>query len=238
MGLDGVELVMAVEEEFGCDIDDAAAEKMRTPRDMIDYVCATLRAAHDGCASQQAFYRVRRVLMELTGRPRREISPATPIEELFPGRRVYDRDWSRVRDAASPGLTVSRLALPGCLLWPCGTLPVAVLFLGLWLGMPFSSVGEVSRFVVVSSIGAPGCWLILYLAGLQVVGRNVARGRIADGIITLRDLAPPFLQSASGRNWTRDNVAARVKQLVKDQLGISEEKYREDADFIRDLGIG
>jgi acyl carrier protein len=38
MGLDAVELVLAFEEEFGIAIPDAAAEKMRTPRDVIDFV--------------------------------------------------------------------------------------------------------------------------------------------------------------------------------------------------------
>lgn len=38
MGLDSVELVLAFEEEFGIAIPDSAAEKMRTPRDVIDFV--------------------------------------------------------------------------------------------------------------------------------------------------------------------------------------------------------
>ena len=40
MGLDGVELVMAIEEEFGCDITDPEAERVATPRDLIDLLMA------------------------------------------------------------------------------------------------------------------------------------------------------------------------------------------------------
>ncbi len=36
--LDIVELVMAIEEEFKCEIDDAEAEKMRTVGDVVDYI--------------------------------------------------------------------------------------------------------------------------------------------------------------------------------------------------------
>ncbi|MBP5160700.1 MAG: acyl carrier protein [Alphaproteobacteria bacterium] len=36
--LDTVELVMALEEEFGCAISDTAAEKIRTVKDAIDYI--------------------------------------------------------------------------------------------------------------------------------------------------------------------------------------------------------
>ena len=36
--LDTVELVMALEEEFGCEIPDKAAEKILTVKDAIDYL--------------------------------------------------------------------------------------------------------------------------------------------------------------------------------------------------------
>ena len=36
--LDTVELVMAFEEEFGCEIPDEAAEKILTVKDAIDYL--------------------------------------------------------------------------------------------------------------------------------------------------------------------------------------------------------
>ena len=38
--LDTVELVMAFEEEFGCEIPDDAAEKIMTVKDAIDYIQA------------------------------------------------------------------------------------------------------------------------------------------------------------------------------------------------------
>ncbi len=38
--LDTVELVMAFEEEFGCEIPDDAAEKIRTVKDAVDFLNA------------------------------------------------------------------------------------------------------------------------------------------------------------------------------------------------------
>lgn len=38
--LDTVELVMAFEEEFGCEIPDDAAEKIMTVKDAIDFISA------------------------------------------------------------------------------------------------------------------------------------------------------------------------------------------------------
>lgn len=42
--LDTVELVMAFEEEFGIDIPDTDAEKIRTVKDTVDYVTAHTKA--------------------------------------------------------------------------------------------------------------------------------------------------------------------------------------------------
>ena len=38
--LDTVELVMAFEEEFGCEIPDDAAEKIQTVKDAIDFIAS------------------------------------------------------------------------------------------------------------------------------------------------------------------------------------------------------
>ena len=38
MGLDSVELVIAIEEEFGCSISNADAEKMQTVRNVLDWL--------------------------------------------------------------------------------------------------------------------------------------------------------------------------------------------------------
>ena len=40
--LDTVELVMALEEEFGCEIPDEEAEKIATVQDAVDYIDAHL----------------------------------------------------------------------------------------------------------------------------------------------------------------------------------------------------
>lgn len=41
--LDNVELVMAFEEEFGCEIPDDAAEKILTVKDAIDFIKANAK---------------------------------------------------------------------------------------------------------------------------------------------------------------------------------------------------
>lgn len=42
--------------------------------------------------------------------------------------------------------------------------------------------------------------------------------------------------SSTARQWTRETIAASVKRITIEQLGLREKDYREDADFIRDFG--
>jgi acyl carrier protein len=98
MGLDGVELVLAVEQTFGIAIPDAAAAGMTTPAMMISYVQAAIRSHPDrkACISLRAFHRVRASLMKATGAPRSEITLDRPIKELFAGSEGRNQ-WEAFR---------------------------------------------------------------------------------------------------------------------------------------------
>ena len=84
MGLDSVELVIAFEEAFSVAIEDAVAEKMRTPRDVIDFI-----ARHRGsgtkklCLTRRAFHRIRERMMAV-GIARIAIRPDASLTRLFP----------------------------------------------------------------------------------------------------------------------------------------------------------
>lgn len=97
MGLDGVELVLAVEETFGITIPDSVAFEMTTPAMMISFVQQAVSARPDrkACISQRAFHRVRASLMKATGVGRRDVTLKTPIRRLFSGpqRTEHWRDF-------------------------------------------------------------------------------------------------------------------------------------------------
>ena len=121
MGLDGVELILAAEEEFGVSISDGDAESMITPKDMIEVVCRELDVGDDladadfedeefrvtACMPQRAFYKIRSEIINVTGVERGEVRLETRVEELFPkfkGKGVW-------------GMFVERLGLDGLLSW-------------------------------------------------------------------------------------------------------------------------
>ena len=57
----------------------------------------------------------------------------------------------------------------------------------------------------------------------------------AGAVTTPRMLIDLVLEKAPQRS--RDEVAALVKEIVMEGLGVDEEDYGEDKDFVRDLGL-
>jgi acyl carrier protein len=94
MGLDSVEIVMAWEEAFGIRIPDADACNLITPRQAIDYVCASLSAEPDAevCLSMKTFHRIRKAIREVTDSSIKDIRPHSRLSDLFP-RLDRDAKW-------------------------------------------------------------------------------------------------------------------------------------------------
>ena len=101
MGLDLVELVMEIEDEFELRIADEDAETLTTPGQVTDYLVRVLgeRAARAGvCPGARSFYRLRRQLQSRFGTPRAAVRPAASIGALVPERGR--RQWRAIAEAA------------------------------------------------------------------------------------------------------------------------------------------
>jgi len=99
MGLDGVEILMAVEERFGISIPDEEAEITFTPGKLINLVLTKVRQADfSQCESRRAFYALRRALMKLTGVSRKAVRPEAELAELLPPRNRTEQ-WRELRAA-------------------------------------------------------------------------------------------------------------------------------------------
>jgi acyl carrier protein len=103
MGLDLVELVMEVEDEFGFAIPDEDAEKIQRCGDLHAYVVHRLRPlAGAPCRSAPAFHRVQRVLLRHLPVERRHVRPAALIHKLM--GEAYAHRWPSIaRDLGLDG---------------------------------------------------------------------------------------------------------------------------------------
>jgi len=96
MGGDGTDLFIAVEDAFQIHFTDEEARDAYTVGALYDLVVAKLDGpCSKRCLTSWAFYRTRRGIVETLGIDRRQIRPATPLEDLLPrdGRR---ENWRRM----------------------------------------------------------------------------------------------------------------------------------------------
>ena len=96
MGLDGVELVMAVEDEFKVTLTDADAGQCVTVGMLVNLIHSRVRHnAQDPCLSQQGFHIVRKTMIDLLGLKRSQIKLETKLEDLI-GRADRKKVWPKL----------------------------------------------------------------------------------------------------------------------------------------------
>ena len=95
MGLDSVELVMAIEDKFGIAIPDVECEQIATVQQMADSVFEKIKLKpNEKCLSQIVFYRIRKAF-EQFGNEKRNITPNTKMSELL-SETDLKNDWTRL----------------------------------------------------------------------------------------------------------------------------------------------
>lgn len=91
MGLDSVELLMAIEEEFGVDIPESDAEKMVTVGEVYEWLKDRIASSSPvACLTQRVFYKLRRALVENYGLENKPITPDTRLSELLSLNDIKD----------------------------------------------------------------------------------------------------------------------------------------------------
>ncbi|MCC6907887.1 MAG: hypothetical protein IT430_08115 [Phycisphaerales bacterium] len=233
MGLDSVELVMEVEDEFKIRLPDSECEKVRTVADIAALVISKLPRSDGVCASARTFYSLRRQIARLTNLSRSDIRPGVQLATLFPPAKRR-KQWAALRavERNVPHLRASTRA-ERTLLWMTGFLGLAWLTcsaLG-WLAYGFSSVAA------LFSVGAflAGAWL------LTGINARFATHFPAD-CVTLADLVrltmPVQFPNAAGDQLIfQHRVMEDVRRLTANQLGLPLDQVKPESHLVNDLGM-
>ena len=97
MGLDGVQIVMGVEEFFGIAIPNKMAREIRTPGMLVDFIASVVETTPaEVCVSQQVFYRLRRGFKRQIAALATDVDLDTPINDLI-HKDQWPKVWSAVR---------------------------------------------------------------------------------------------------------------------------------------------
>jgi acyl carrier protein len=243
MGLDSVEIVMKVEDAFDLAIEDTEAEKITTPGQLIELVMGKVgRTSHSACLTQRAFHRLRASLMNRFAMKRIQIRPETPLVELFP-RPVRKLRLRQIFDdlAVSKSLELVRPR------WLDGAMFAGILGGGTATALfaawhPVSSSHFVLNLLTASPVLAGIIFAFLFGWSCLRLTQGL-RYEFKPSVTTVAGLsrwvvanAPNLVQAPPGQ-WSREQVAEKIREIVIDQLGC-EKNYREDAHFVEDLGLG
>lgn len=247
MGLDGVELVMAFEEEFGIEIPDRDAEQLVTVGGAYEYVLRKLGVGQKQprkCATAHAFYRIRRAL-PLAGRDRRSIKPDTPLSDLFAknaAERV--RAWTVLSldlCLKLPALVKSR-RLTRFMVFVSITFGVAAAVTALVISARHFGVESLAPLAVVSA----GTLAITFVLVFLVMELLTEPYRTSLPAATVGDLS----RIAVALNMTQfqhemgdsirdvEEIWLKLQEIVVQQLGVKREQVYPEARFIEDLGVG
>jgi len=225
MGLEMVELVMRAEEEFGIEIKDEDCSFVSTCGQLCNLIQYQMGigGVNEGCPSQRAFYHVRRELVGLTGKTRREITPRTSLHNLIPAQNRAQH-WDELGKKLD--LSLPDLVRPDNITTPLNWWVIlsVLLVLASWpLHIPWG-------FALGSCIS---CYLVFQLTRPLAVALPIETRNVGD---IARRYAPRY-NTMSPIEPTRD-IWPQVQKLISDELSIPIEKVTRDADFFRDLGAG
>jgi hypothetical protein len=225
MGLDTVELAIRFEQAFGITIPDEDAGYLTTPRQVTYYVLSQLRLATESrCMTQQAFYLVRKEFVPVLGIRRSEFHPRANLERLIP---IHARKeiWTTLRVRLGDHALLDLVRPP----WLFSLLSFATIAIGVATFVTFASNDFAFLLSALMSIS--------FGYGAAVLTRPLKRN-FRSGYEQAGALAKHLALHSPHRfkkEWTREEVAQLVRQIVIDQTGV--ENFTEDSRFVEDMHL-
>ncbi len=229
MGLDGVELRMAVEERFGIEIPDEEAQELLTTRMLYDCVGRKVRSApSDVCLTQRAFYLLRRSFHTDFSVPRNAFRPDVSLDELIP-RIDRRRQWDRLKEHL------------GAKVWPQLKLRRGIGWLitagaislgGLTLLLAGSDTPLFSSILALLTTAFSAYILVRMARPLRTSLAGQTVGTLSELIVT----SNAFLVAPPSNEWTPERIRLEIRKIVIDQLAVQPD-FSDDDEFVKDLGI-
>ena len=230
MGLDYVELVMAVEEALEIEIEDEEAQRVDTVGDLHRLAVSKLEMRREEaknpvvCARVPAFNRIRRALIDVAGVERSAIRPATPIDTLVSrsGRREA---WEKLAEHSG-------------LRWPQLTAPAWLLWTALAASAGACVAAYLSYRLTWSLVLVLGAVFVLILKATKPLQVELQGGIATMGDLTRAVAGLNYILLTRGRETlTPEEVWDALVEIIVRQLSIDRSEIRPEASFSRDLRV-
>lgn len=236
MGLESLELLMDIEDEFGIKIENEEGQKTTTVGQLYQLICQKYNPLKiDSCKSQKIFYQLRKVLVSELHIPRKKIHPKAQTEDFFP-KKIRKELWYRISERSQlnfPKLVFSkRKQLTQDLFNFSGWLLIAMtLLFGVFIALQVSLVIWFIFWLIVASL----LTIILVMAPGSPIGNN-----IPPSCHTIGGLA----QSLMNRNnilckpYDKEQIWTLLVHMIAEIGCLEEEEIKHESRFIEDLNFG
>jgi acyl carrier protein len=222
MGLEGVELVIAMENAFEISITDEEAENIYTPKDAIDLILNKVKMGDDQiCLSQIAFHRYRQILVNDFGVIRKAVKRDTDLSKLVPVDH-HKKFWKQVQKE-SKIQNFPKLSRPKWMVYMSWIIFVFTVFL----------IGYEFDFLIGIIIGVVLFWGIMFVTeSFQTMIPDYYQSMDKLVLYTVSTNPRVFKKE---NYWSYNQIRQQVKDIVKEVLGT--DKYEEGWEFVEDFGI-
>ncbi len=225
MGLDGVELIINIEDEFEISISDDEVYKSATVGNMVDLILSHLRRSkNELCPSQRGFYIVRRTLMDKYNVPRNLIKPSTKLNDLFEKKARYKVWKELVSSLAKKSTFIPSLSRPRLIN------NIVFIFLPLLFSL---------SLIFMTGIKGIPIGVIMYIFVMIILAKFTQpfKTEFPNKIYVVKDLIR-FVTTTNDKVWTKDEVYEKLREISVRVLGVKPEDIKPEAHWVKDLAVG
>ena len=230
MGLDLVELAIAIEIEFDIVIPDAKLEEISTPRDYVEYILEEKKRQQEAAYTfQKGFHKLRKILIDDLGLKREDIKPCSKLEVLLqPNIR---KSWKKLNKALDKKLHYHTLYI--------NKIGKIVLFALLMIIAFFMNQHEPIERNISQIIGIV-IFLFIWGVFFSIILRPIFGKRVPSYLKNISSLL--FFLGYRKRIYSSHKsygyVSETVLEICIEQLGVSPDEITLDSHFVDDLGAG
>ncbi len=223
MGLDAVEVILAIEEDFGLEIDDEDVFSLETVIDMVDYIYFKLkkrRKEKHWCPDLAKKEFLNAVSRSVGEHSLSEIKMTSFLSELFSYVTRRTR-WEELRVELGAGKHS----------WPSLVRPKKL------LAAIFATI-LIALFVGIYNFPSILIWFAdLFLFIFLMVITMPLRRQFPKKMKTINDLFDNYYRPYRHGYVSYETVKIRIKEIIVEQLGVAPSDVTDYANFIEDLGM-
>ncbi len=226
MGLDMIEIVMAVEDRFGIQISEDEASQCETVGKYYELIKSKVRSRPlvESCSEQRVFYRLRRALVNLTAWPRKMIRPNMPVSALSENETLKTL-WERLEEQTKWVFPKLEPGISG----------KGLMIFAFWVILVVISIALLFYGYIKAGFCLAALCVLMGIYRKRFSYRNASYS-VPSHCRTLGDLSKALVELNHRVNDRQ--IWSDLCQIIADILGLEPSELKPESHFVRDLNAG